>query len=89
MPKGEEKTEAAEAENDQTIILFGHGNKDRDANDCEFLTLAADETITSLFIRYNSTQGVNILRIETSKGQNVMKGVFQPDDVFKKITFDE
>ncbi len=87
MPKSEEKL-GAEAENDQTIILFGHGNKDRDANECEFLTLAADESITSVFIRYNSTKGVNILRVETSKGQSVMKGVYEPDDVFKKITFD-
>lgn len=85
MPKESSKSTSS----DQKLLLYGHGNSKTSKTDCEYLYLASDEIISTIFLRYNSSQGLNLIRIETSKENYTTKGVFVADDLVEKLSFDQ
>jgi len=57
--------------------------------DCEELTLASDETIANISLRYSASKGLNMIGVLTNKENSLVKGLKVESDETKTLRFNQ
>lgn len=74
---------------EEPVVLYGHGNSDTTQVTCDKLYLSPGEYVHSIQLQYSKVDGLDLVRLESSKGQKISAGSVKTSDQTKTVQFNE